>query len=440
VPAQCAALQQRWADFGGRAKWEELNPFYSEYLTNEQAQLASLVTGGIFLLAGLIFLTLLCCAHNSINMAIGCVEAAVECVWAIPCMIFMPAVEVAIKLTLYAILLFYLCYLLSAGEMDNKTILNVGGQEVNGLRRRFEYSDEQKYYIAYYVFGLFWILEYANAVGSFAFSYAVVDWYYTPKPKKHHWCSIAQGYLYAFTVHLGTLAMGAFLIALCRFANLVLTFIERYSKEQNNQVAQCIARCLISCIACFERFLKMINKNAYIDVAIQSSNFCTAASDSMKFMLTQAPAVAILTGACTIFSICGVAMLSSLTGYVTYMLITSHERWTSDASPHHVTSPFFVAGVAAFGATFVAAAFMVIFDHTADTLLYTYCWNKSKAHNTVEKYAPDCLIRETGLVAQHAGKEHKYEPLKAKPAPGAGEASPAASSGGGGGFWSKMFG
>jgi len=435
VPEQCEKWSTRWNEFGGRRRWEELNPFYSEHLSLDQAKLASLVTGGIFATMGFIFLILMCCAHSSINMAIGCVEAAVECIWAIPCMLLMPLFEVIVKVVLYAVLLVMLGWLLSAGEMDNKTILNVGGQEVNGMRRRFKYSDEEKGYIAYYVFGLLWIMELANALGAFAFSYAVVDWYYTPKPKAHHWCSLIMGYVYGSTYHLGTLAMGSFLIALLRYIRLILTFIERYSKEQGNAVGACIAKCLICLITCFKKFMEMINKNAYIDVAINSSNFCTAAADSLKFMLTQAPAITILTGACTIFSLAGCALLSSLTGWVTYMLVTTQDRWTSQTSPHHVDSPGFVAAAAAFGAIFISAAFMVIFDHTADTLLYTYCWNKSKAHNTVGKYAPDCLIHETGLLATHA--DEKYEPLKAKPAEN--KAAPAASNGGGG-FWQSIWG
>jgi len=427
APAACQSLDKRWADFGGRKKWEDLNPFYGqEHMTLENAKTASLVTGGVFGVLGLVFLMLMCCAAKSINTACGCVNAACEAIFSMPCMLIMPAVEMAIKVILLSVLLVMLSFLLSSGDLDSKTYAKIGGQEVNGLRRTFKYSEEQQGYIAFYVFGMFWMLELANAMGAFVVSFAVVGWYYTPKPKNHNWCGLVKGYLYACTVHLGTLAFGSFFIAILRFVRLILSAVVKASEAEGNAVAACIAKILICCISCFKKFFEMINKNAYIDVCITSNNFCGAAGDVMEFLASHPAEITILNGACTIFSIAGTAVISGLTSYLTYFLCTTHERWTDEASPHHVSSPRFVAGVAFFGAVFVAHAFMVIFDHTADTLLYTYCYNKSKAHNTVQKYAPDSLANLVGYAA------------KTKPAPAAN--GKAASPTQNGGFFSSMFG
>lgn len=411
VPSACAEMQVRWEQYGGRKKWEELNPYYSEHMSLADAKTASLVTGGVFCVLALVFLLLLCCAHGSINTAVGCVEAATEAMFAMPCMLLMPLIEVIVKVAMLCVLLFFLMYLVSSGELDTKTYAQIGGQEVNGLRRHFKYTDETKGYIAFYVFGIFWFLELANAMGSFVVTYAVVGWYYTPKPKNHNWCGLVWGYIYACTFHLGTLAFGSLLIAICRFLRLILSVISQVSKDQGNAAVACIAKILICCITCFEKFMKFINKNAYIDVAINSNNFCGAAADVMAFIAGHPAEITILNGACTIFSIAGCSLVSGLTGYATYMACTTQPRWTDETSPHHVASPRFVAIVAAVGAIFIAHAFMQIFDHTADTLLYTYCWNKSKAHNTVQKYAPDGLSKLVG-----------YAPL-AKPAPAAAAAA-----------------
>jgi len=318
-----------------------------------------------------------------------------------------------IKAVLLTVLLVFGAYLVSAGEMDNKTYATIGGQEVHGLRRSFKYTDEQKGYIGYYIFGVFWFLELANALGAFVVSYAVVGWYYTPKPKNHNWCGLVWGYVYGCTFHLGSLALGSCLIAICRFIRLIMMYVEKSSKSQGNVVMQTIAKCVACCITCFKKFIEMINKNAYIDICITSNNFCGAAGDVMAFLVSHPAEITILNGACTIFAIGGTALISGLTGYATYLLCTTNERYTLETSPHHVASPFHVACVAAFGGAFVAHAFMVIFDHTADTLLYTYCWNKSKAHNTVQKYAPDSLSKLTG-----------YAPIS-KPAAAAAAAAPA---------------
>jgi len=81
---------------------------------------------------------------------------------------------------------------------------------------------------------------------------------------------------------------------------------------------------------------------------------------------------------------------------VTYVCATSVPRWKDETSLHHVNSPRVVAGIAAVVAAFIAYAFMVVFDHVADTLLYAYAWNKKAAHNTVSTYAPPALQKITG--------------------------------------------
>jgi len=98
-----------------------------------------------------------------------------------------------------------------------------------------------------------------------------------------------------------------------------------------------------------------------------------------------------LTGSCFIFCFAGVLGIAALVAEFTYLLVSTNWRWTSDTSPHYVANPYFVTAVAGALAGSVAMCFTVVFDHTADTLLYTYVWNKSHGHNTVQKYAPDTL-------------------------------------------------
>lgn len=265
-------------------------------------------------------------------------------------------------------------------------------------------------------------------MGSFVISYAVVSWYYTPYVngrKGHNWFGLVWGYVYGCTVHLGTLALGSFLIALLRYLRLICMILDREAKAEGNVVMHIIAKIAMCCIECFKKFMEWVNKNAYIDVCISSSNFCSAAMHVMSFLAGNGATIAILNGACFVFSFAGMAIISLSTGYLTYMTCTSNERWTSETSPHHVESPRVLAFVSFIAALYIAHCFMQIFDHTADTLLYTFTWNKSKAHNTVQKYAPETL---RNLV--------EYKPLTKPKA----EKKSGGDAGGGGGWFSSLFG
>jgi choline transporter-like protein 2/4/5 len=69
--------------------------------------------------------------------------------------------------------------------------------------------------------------------------------------------------------HLGSIALGAFIIALIQFVRVVLEYIDKKTRtlQQQNKVAQwamCIVRCLMWCL---EKIVAFINRNAYILVA-----------------------------------------------------------------------------------------------------------------------------------------------------------------------------
>lgn len=403
------------------SSWEGNNPWYSEHFALEDAQLYSFICGCVLVAIGLVICLVLFCSKRSIDMAIGCVEAATDCLFSLPTLLLMPIFEATAKVIIILSCLTTLMYLVTAGEFITGTTIDLNGYQVGGLRREFEYTDFQKGMIVYYTFGFIWMLELVNAVGQFSVSYAVVSWYYTPLPKDHvQWCLTGRGAMYGLTMHLGTCAMGAFLIALCRALRAICEYLSGEAKSEGNQVVACIMACVAGCIHCIEKCIAFINKNAYIDCAINSNNFCMAARNAFEFITRESIAISLLNGACYVFVMAGTILISLGTSWSAYELITKVGRWTDQNSDQYISSPLFVAVLIALMAGFIAHSFMVVFDHTADTLLYTFCWNKDNGHNSVVRYAPPGL--------QKVVKFQKKEKPKAGPAP----EKP--------GFWSSFFG
>ena len=69
------------------------------------------------------------------------------------------------------------------------------------------------------------------------------------------------------------------LIAIVQLIRLILFEVQRKLKAagQDNKVAKYILTCLQCCFWCLEKFLKFINKNAYIEIAVYGYSFCEAA-------------------------------------------------------------------------------------------------------------------------------------------------------------------
>eukprot|EP00931_Biecheleriopsis_adriatica_P086224 TRINITY_DN60935_c0_g1_i1.p1 TRINITY_DN60935_c0_g1~~TRINITY_DN60935_c0_g1_i1.p1 ORF type:complete len:712 (+),score=136.69 TRINITY_DN60935_c0_g1_i1:57-2138(+) len=331
--------------------------------------------------------------RKSLQIAVGCVQAACECIFSMPTLIIQPCLEAICKILIYGILMSGLTLLLSTATME-PDMMSVKGEIVGGLTRKFTFSNEQRLMVLFYCFGIAWLIELANSVSQFVVSYAVILWYYSPKPKGFGGPTVPllRGLIVGIFFHLGTFAIGSFLITTLRVIRIVFTWLARQAKENGNQCAALIAGCCACCINCVQRYIEFITKNAYIDVALSSTSFLTAAQNAHGFIVSDTGKVALLSGSLFIVSVGVVAGTGTLTAALTWLLVTTNDRWTNPDSAHYVENPYFVAGLTAFIGGSVALCFMVVFDHCADTLLYTFLWNKSHGHNTVAKYAPDSLL------------------------------------------------
>jgi len=372
------------------------SPIFKRY-DHDTAELYSQIGGGISLAFGVIFLLITFCCKNNIDTAMGCIEAACQCMFGEMELLLQPVIDVVIRLSLFFALAFGFLIMCSMGEVKADNEATIGGHQVAGASRSIQYTDEEKYMLLYYIFGYFWIMELANALCQFVISYVVVLWYYTEKNenggKKLVFGGLLRGYA-AGMVHLGSLAFGAFLIATCRMVNLILGFVAKQAKAGGNPVMALIAKALMCCVTCFQRFLEYINKNAYIDIAINSNTFCTAALHSFEFLAKEGAIIALLSGACSIFVVAGVMLISGTTGYFAYMFVINDpmtDGFMDETSELYVANPEFVGGVGGLLGFVISLCFMMLFDQTADTLLYCFAWNKKEDPAGVHFYAPDTL-------------------------------------------------
>ena len=94
--------------------------------------------------------------------------------------------------------------------------------------------------------------------------------------------------------HMGTLAFGSLLIAICKFVRFIVTQVEKRLKKavgNKSKIVSCmitfISCCCKCCLWCLEKFLKYVNRKAYIMCAIYGSNFCVSAISAFKLLLAE---------------------------------------------------------------------------------------------------------------------------------------------------------
>eukprot|EP00746_Dinoflagellata_sp_MGD_P036761 gnl/MRDRNA2_/MRDRNA2_18831_c0_seq1.p1 gnl/MRDRNA2_/MRDRNA2_18831_c0~~gnl/MRDRNA2_/MRDRNA2_18831_c0_seq1.p1 ORF type:complete len:621 (+),score=113.99 gnl/MRDRNA2_/MRDRNA2_18831_c0_seq1:3-1865(+) len=345
------------------------------------------------LVLSLIFTIVSFCSCHAIEIAIGCVEAACECMFSMPTLLLEPFFTLTVKLASLSLLLWGFFQLISCGQIQKGT-LNAGVASVGGLSRSFVYKEEELYYILYYIFGIFWVMEIMTALAQFTLCYSVVLWYFVPKDesgsKEAPSFPLCRGYCVGVRFHLGSLAFGALLVAILRLIRAILGYLAKQAKDQENAAGECAAKACMCCVDCFKRFIEFLNKNAYIDMAINSNGYCTSAYNAFQTIMNNMSSIAILNGACWVFQLAGFGAITSAGVYLTWLCITTREEFTSKESAHYIHEPVVVCVAAGIICGIIAAAFMIVFDTVADTMLYCFAIDSKRKDKEVE-YAPDSL-------------------------------------------------
>ena len=99
-----------------------------------------------------------------------------------------------------------------------------------------------------------------------------------------------------FRYHTGTLAFGSLIIAIIKAIRTAIQYIEDKIKEKGAdkgpvKVVVCLCKC---CLWCLEKFMKFINRNAYILTAVNGSNFCKSAKEAFHLILRNCVRVVVL--------------------------------------------------------------------------------------------------------------------------------------------------
>lgn len=129
------------------------------------------------------------------------------------------------------------------------------------------------------------------AIGDCTIAGVIGTYYWTMDKKKLPTFMIIPAFYRTFRYHLGSLAFGSFIIALCQFIRYLLykaekkvcnfffvfilcaatelvLFISPQLKGSQNAFLKHVLKALQCLFLCFERFLKFLNKNAYIEVSL----------------------------------------------------------------------------------------------------------------------------------------------------------------------------
>jgi hypothetical protein len=173
----------------------------------------------------------------------------------------------------------------------------------------------------YAFFVLLWVNAMVIAVGQMTIAFAVSTWYFKPEDQKRQPGIMLMAFRKTMWYHAGSCALGSFILAVVQLIKYFLYYLSEQAKKQNNKVMEYILKCLAYLVWCFEQCIKFLNKNAYIQVALNGKKFCTSAKNAFWLLLRNCGRVAAVGFIAPFIHFFGIGFLTVASGWIGYQLL-----------------------------------------------------------------------------------------------------------------------
>lgn len=285
---------------------------------------------------------------------------------------------------------------------DNGNVVFAPEAEVQQLESvKHDAPKVVKYLWWFLVLMLFWSSEFILGCQQMTVASAVASWYFS-RDRASLICPIGNSIRRVAKFHLGSIALGSFLIVLLKIPRLILSYLEYYLKEYRERY-QCI-NCTFKCCQCFfyclENFIRYINHNAYTIIAIEGTDYCFSAKVAFKTLTSNTLRIVTINTVGDFIIFLGKIIVTASASIFSVYLIRN------DPSVHYLTVPVVFSAICVY---LVAHSMLCVYEMVIDTMFLCFVEDVNKNANSHEGFfAPEGLLK----FAQEDGQEMKPEALK----------------------------
>ncbi|XP_033114822.1 choline transporter-like protein 2 isoform X1 [Anneissia japonica] len=261
-------------------------------------------------------------------------------------------------------------------SLADDTALNLTGFENGSINCEFQsyaVPDLALYLQAYNQFGLFWLMYFIITLCQVTLAGAFASWYWTFQKKDTPTFAVTASFWRAIRYHLGSIAFDSLIIAIIKMIHVMLEYLERKLKGQENDVVKYIIKCLKCCFWCLEKFMKFLNKNAYIMIAVYGKNFCISAKKAFFLLMRNILRVFVVNQLTDFLIFLGVMFVVCLCSVASFYYFTNSITIVSEYVPapelNYYWLPIITIGV---GSYVIAKGFFSVYDMAVDTLFLCF--------------------------------------------------------------------
>lgn len=178
----------------------------------------------------------------------------------------------------------------------------------------------------YAIIAFLWSIEFILGCQQIVIAGAVGSWYFC-RDRSNLPCPVGRSIRRLICYHMGSVALGSFLITLLKIPRIILAFVEEKLKQYEEYAL--VRGCLYCCSCCLwllENFLQYLNRNAYTVTAIKGTSFCTSASIAFSTIASNALRVAAINSVGDFILFLGKVTVTAITAIATTLLLKVRQK------------------------------------------------------------------------------------------------------------------
>nr|XP_053656194.1 choline transporter-like protein 4 isoform X2 [Cherax quadricarinatus] len=238
----------------------------------------------------------------------------------------------------------------------------------------------------YNVFALFWSMFFVSAFGEMVLAGTFASWYWAfNKSKDVPTLPVTSSFCRTIRYHIGTLAFGSLIIAIVRMIRVILEYIDHKIREKtDSKIIRCIMCCCRCCLWCLEKFLKFINRNAYVYCAIYGKNFCVSAKNAFSLIMRNIARVVVLDKVTDFLLFIGKMVVVGIIGIASFFIFSGEVKPAQKYLPemNYYLTPVIIITIGTF---FIASAFFSVYAMAVDTLFLCFLEDCERNDGSEEK-------------------------------------------------------
>jgi hypothetical protein len=171
-------------------------------------------------------LIMLICGFNQLKIAIDVIDAAADFLRKTKRVILVPVAYFILDVVIILVWLFAMGAIWSTGDINAKqsTLENPYYQLKTVTFKKDGTGDAGDMYLlaCVFFFGLLWIIAFFNAQQSMIVMVSACTYYFDSDKDKDGYADVGMGIKFAWVYHVGSLALGSFIIAVVEFLRIVV--------------------------------------------------------------------------------------------------------------------------------------------------------------------------------------------------------------------------